>query len=101
MSYLYIIPGEPVCLRESRAGDPVVDSGYMGPASLIQISAPFHRREILREDAKARGGGFKKRHSRFGLFEPPIHPSSDRLTAPWTLTGCRGRSRPSTPHPGN
>lgn len=48
------MPGEPVCRRESRAGEPVVDSGYMGPASLVLTCSLLHRRKTL-EEKQSRG----------------------------------------------
>lgn len=41
------MPGEPVCRRESRAGEPVVDSGYMEPASLALKRSLLHGGEVL------------------------------------------------------
>lgn len=48
------MPGEPVCRRESRAGEPVVDSGYMGPASLVLTSSLLHGGKILEEKQSRR-----------------------------------------------
>lgn len=48
------MPGEPVCRRESLAGEPVVDSGYMEPASLVPTFSLLHRGKILEEKQKRR-----------------------------------------------
>ena len=57
------MPGEPVCRRESRAGEPVVDSGYMGPASLVPTCSLLHGGKVL-EGSKGVGGRRLKKSSR-------------------------------------
>lgn len=56
------MPGEPVCRRESRAGEPVVDSGYMEPASLVLTCPLLHGRKIL-EEKQSRGEVVQKGQS--------------------------------------
>lgn len=53
------MPGEPVCRRESRAGEPVVDSGYMEPASLVLTCSLLHGGKIL-EEKQNRGAVVQK-----------------------------------------
>lgn len=53
------MPGEPVCRRESRAGEPVVDSGYMEPASLVLTCSLLHGGKIL-EKKQSRGEVIQK-----------------------------------------
>ena len=51
------MPGEPVCRRESRAGEPVVDSGYMELASLVLMHSLLHGGEVLKGEQRKRGAG--------------------------------------------
>lgn len=58
------MPGEPVCRRESRAGEPVVDSGYMELASLLPTCSLLHEGRFWR---KSRGGGEQVKKGQLGL----------------------------------